>query len=118
MAKAMLSIPACKGIEFGSGFLSARMKGSSNNDLFVRGATGGCLWPQTMLEAPLGYHQRDAAHLQGGHEAHIEHKKKPNVPYDTRAGVQLVLAGRKPSRPLRCHTRSKRSRSDGIPCHR
>ncbi|UCC17003.1 MAG: chorismate synthase [Dehalococcoidales bacterium] len=35
LAKAMFSIPAVKGIEFGSGFSSARMKGSENNDPFL-----------------------------------------------------------------------------------
>ena len=40
MAKAILSIPACKGIEFGSGFLSSKMRGSSNNDLFTHGPNG------------------------------------------------------------------------------
>lgn len=35
LAKAMLSIPATKGFEIGSGFASAEMKGSEHNDLFV-----------------------------------------------------------------------------------
>ncbi len=34
LAKAMLSIPACKGVEFGAGFRSSSMKGSEHNDLF------------------------------------------------------------------------------------
>jgi chorismate synthase len=34
LAKAMLSIPATKGFEIGSGFASARMKGSEHNDPF------------------------------------------------------------------------------------
>ena len=34
LAKAMFSIPAVKGIEFGAGFSSARKKGSDNNDPF------------------------------------------------------------------------------------
>lgn len=34
LAKAMLSINACKGFEIGSGFRSATMKGSEHNDLF------------------------------------------------------------------------------------
>lgn len=34
LAKAVFSIPAVKGIEFGSGFSSARTKGSGNNDPF------------------------------------------------------------------------------------
>jgi chorismate synthase len=34
LAHAMLSIPASKGFEIGSGFASARMKGSEHNDAF------------------------------------------------------------------------------------
>jgi len=36
LAGAMLSIPACKGFEIGSGFRGARMRGSAHNDAFVR----------------------------------------------------------------------------------
>jgi len=35
IAKALFAIPAVKGVEFGCGFESARMKGSKNNDMFV-----------------------------------------------------------------------------------
>jgi chorismate synthase len=35
LAKALLAIPAVKGVEFGAGFASARKKGSENNDAFV-----------------------------------------------------------------------------------
>jgi len=35
LAKAMLSIPAAKGFEYGEGFTSASMKGSEHNDTFV-----------------------------------------------------------------------------------
>lgn len=34
LAKALLSIPAVKGVEFGAGFSAARLKGSQNNDPF------------------------------------------------------------------------------------
>jgi chorismate synthase len=34
LAKALLAVPAVKGVEFGTGFTSARMKGSQNNDPF------------------------------------------------------------------------------------
>jgi len=34
LGKAMLSIPAVKGFEIGSGFTSAKMRGSKHNDLF------------------------------------------------------------------------------------
>jgi chorismate synthase len=36
LAHAMMSIPAAKGIEIGSGFGAARMRGSEHNDLFVK----------------------------------------------------------------------------------
>jgi chorismate synthase len=34
MAHAMMSIPATKGFEFGSGFAGTKMRGSEHNDLF------------------------------------------------------------------------------------
>ncbi len=34
MAKALLAIPAVKGVEFGAGFTVAEMRGSENNDPF------------------------------------------------------------------------------------
>lgn len=34
LAKAMLSLPACKGFEIGSGFKAAEMRGSVHNDIF------------------------------------------------------------------------------------
>ena len=36
LAKAMLSINACKGFEYGSGFEGAKMKGSEHNDIFIK----------------------------------------------------------------------------------
>ena len=36
LAKAMLSINACKGFEYGSGFDGAEMKGSEHNDIFIK----------------------------------------------------------------------------------
>jgi chorismate synthase len=35
LAKALLAIPAVKGVEFGAGFSAARKKGSENNDPFI-----------------------------------------------------------------------------------
>jgi chorismate synthase len=35
LAKALLAIPAVKGVEFGAGFAAARLKGSENNDPFT-----------------------------------------------------------------------------------
>lgn len=36
LAKAMMSLPATKGIEFGAGFASAKMRGSEHNDAFIK----------------------------------------------------------------------------------
>jgi chorismate synthase len=40
LAKAMLSLPACKGFESGSGFAGTRLRGSEHNDAFYRGDDG------------------------------------------------------------------------------
>jgi chorismate synthase len=40
LAKAMLSLPASKGFEIGSGFHGTRMRGSEHNDAFVARADG------------------------------------------------------------------------------
>ncbi len=40
LAKAMLSLPATKGFEIGSGFAGARLKGSEHNDAFEPGSSG------------------------------------------------------------------------------
>ena len=40
IGKAMFSIPAIKGVEFGEGFAVAQMRGSQNNDPFARRADG------------------------------------------------------------------------------
>jgi chorismate synthase len=40
LAKAMLSIPASKGIEFGDGFAAATLRGSEHNDLFITNKHG------------------------------------------------------------------------------
>lgn len=40
LAKAMMSIPAVKGVENGSGFAGTRLTGSEHNDLFYRRADG------------------------------------------------------------------------------
>eukprot|EP00753_Platysulcus_tardus_P020045 PLAT7714.1.p1 GENE.PLAT7714.1~~PLAT7714.1.p1 ORF type:complete len:449 (+),score=141.59 PLAT7714.1:37-1383(+) len=46
LAHAMLSLPATKGFEIGSGFAGARMRGSQHNDAFVLSPTAG-LTPAT-----------------------------------------------------------------------
>lgn len=40
LAKAVMTLPATKGVEFGAGFAAARMKGSQHNDLFTKTAEG------------------------------------------------------------------------------
>lgn len=47
LAKAMLTLPATKGFEIGSGFHAAAMKGSEHNDIFV--ASGGAISTATNL---------------------------------------------------------------------
>lgn len=40
ISKAIFSIPAAKGIEFGSGFAGAKLRGSENNDAFIQSDKG------------------------------------------------------------------------------
>ena len=47
LAKALLSIPAIKGFEIGSGFAAARMKGSEHNDEFYRDRKSGAIRTRT-----------------------------------------------------------------------
>lgn len=47
LAKAMLSINAVKGFEYGSGFASARMKGSEHNDAFIPAGENGDIQTST-----------------------------------------------------------------------
>ena len=54
LAQAMLSIPASKGFEIGSGFEGARMRGSAHNDLFI------------MRENRLGTLTNHSGGVQGG----------------------------------------------------
>jgi chorismate synthase len=41
LAKALFSIPAVLGVEYGAGFAAARMRGSEHNDAFVLAPAGG-----------------------------------------------------------------------------
>ncbi len=54
LAQAMLSIPATKGFEIGSGFAGTRMRGSDHNDLFVKKGNG------------LGTKTNNSGGIQGG----------------------------------------------------
>lgn len=54
LAQAMLSLPASKGFEIGSGFAGARMRGSEHND------------PFTMKESQLGTRTNYSGGVQGG----------------------------------------------------
>jgi chorismate synthase len=52
LAKASLSIPACKGFESGSGFMGTRLRGGEHNDTFLPGASGASTGPSDRFPAP------------------------------------------------------------------
>lgn len=54
LAKAMLSLPASKGIEFGSGFGSAVMRGSASNDAFITDDEGNVMTATNHAGGTLG----------------------------------------------------------------
>lgn len=61
LAKAMLSLPACKGFEIGSGFEGTRLRGSAHNDPYVREPTA----VPTGL-AGVGMSKNSSGGVQGG----------------------------------------------------
>jgi chorismate synthase len=54
LAKAMLSLPATKGFEIGSGFAAAKMKGSEHNDAFVLNDRGNVTTATNFAGGTLG----------------------------------------------------------------
>jgi chorismate synthase len=54
LAKAMLSLPATKGFEIGSGFAATRMKGSEHNDAFVLSDRGNITTETNFAGGTLG----------------------------------------------------------------
>ena len=54
LAKAMLSIPASKGVEFGSGFEGTRMNGSAHNDCFTLDNLGSVITSTNFAGGTLG----------------------------------------------------------------
>jgi chorismate synthase len=47
LARSLMSIPAVKGVEIGSGFAAARMKGSEHNDAFIASGRSGKIRTRT-----------------------------------------------------------------------
>lgn len=54
LASAMMSLPATKGFEFGSGFRSAHMQGSEHNDGFTKDASGKIITTSNHAGGTLG----------------------------------------------------------------
>jgi chorismate synthase len=92
LGKAMLSINAVKGFEIGSGFSSARMKGSEHNDLFVK--KGDTLTTQTNRSGGI------QGGISNGNDIFFKVAFKPiatimkNQPSFDAAGNEVVLEGK------------------------
>lgn len=95
LAKALFCIPAVKGVEFGSGFGSARKKGSENND------------PITVESGKLGFETNNAGGILGGLSTGQEivmqvafkptpsiRKKQKSVDLSSMRDIELELTGR------------------------
>jgi chorismate synthase len=65
LAHAMLSIPATKGFEIGSGFEGTRMRGSQHNDLFT--STAPSPSSPSASPSPSPSHSHDSIHLDGNY---------------------------------------------------
>ncbi len=76
LAQAMLSLPASKGFEIGSGFAGARMRGSQHNDPFVRKGRSPRNGHQFQWRHPGGDQQRRAASLSRGFQAGGDHRQR------------------------------------------
>lgn len=65
LAGAILSIGACKGIEFGAGFDAGKMSGSQNNDAILPG-TGSSRWEMPENVPAATFQKNDAGGVLGG----------------------------------------------------
>ena len=74
LAAALFAIPAVKGVEFGSGFGAAGMRGSAHNDPFI--LEDGAIRQQSRRRDPGRDLQRDAGGVSGGLQAHTIHRAK------------------------------------------
>ena len=111
LAKAMMSIPAVKGVENGSGFAGTRMTGSEHNDLFYRRDDGA-----------IGTRTNRSGGIQGGISngepitLRIAFKPTATImrPQDTvdRDGNPTVLAAQGPPRSVRAAARGADRRGD------
>jgi chorismate synthase len=77
MSHMVFSIPAIKGIEFGSGFGAARMRGSEHNDNIVDARGGTETNHAGGINGGISQRQRD--YVPGGGQTHLQH---PPVPAD------------------------------------
>ncbi len=65
LAGAVLSIGACKGIEFGAGFDAANLEGSQNNDAIFPGKKSSC-WQMPENVPDVSFQKNDAGGIIGG----------------------------------------------------
>jgi chorismate synthase len=95
LARIILSIPAVKGVEFGSGFRAAKLKGSENNDQYA--FSKGMIMPTSNNAGGIlgGLSNGQPLRLRVGFKpASSIAKKQRTVDLDTNEEVELVVAGR------------------------
>jgi chorismate synthase len=109
LAKAMLSLPATKGFEIGSGFAGTRLKGSQHNDAFVN-ARGRCARDQPLRRRAGRHQQRRGDRLPRRLQAD---RHDPAAAEDRRRARRGDRAHRpRPARPVRAAARRADRRGD------
>ena len=99
LAQAMLSLPATKGFEIGSGFAGTRLRGSQHNDPFRAERQAPGYADQLCRRHPRRHLQRRAGPVPGGVQAGRNNRP---VSADSRLRWQTGHSrGQGPSRPLR-----------------
>ena len=112
--KGLLSLPASKGFEIGSGFAGTRMTGIEHNDPFVPGPDGRPRTASNRSGGDPGRHLERRAH-RAARGVQADRHDPPRAGHGGPRGQGRAPRSRRPPRSLRAAARGADGRGDGLP---